>query len=119
MDTADRFLQEVSHNDNDTADIARRLFEQAHADLVRCGSAQAAALQIHPALRNLAACYRKAQKDGHKIPSYLDAAIETAVALVNLGTNPYEERREAPRNQERRDGGGDIGPGGVALRPGT
>lgn len=44
---------------------------------------KAAENKMLPALRNLAACYRKAQKDeATKLPSYLHAAIVNCAELV-------------------------------------
>lgn len=58
--------------------------EQAANDarLVRVGVISAER-RFTPALRNLAACYRKAQKDGEtKLPSYLHAAITNCAELA-------------------------------------
>lgn len=120
MDNSDRFLQETETSPAAASDIARFLFKKAHEDLARAGSAQAAELRVHPALRNLAVCYRKAQKDGAaRIPSYLEAAIENVSALLPASANLFGERRAEPRYQEQRDGGTDMSPRGGQLVPGS
>ena len=99
-------------------DTAHRIMDDILATI--CPPAQAAELRIHPALRNLAACYRKAQKEPlARIPSYLEAAIENVAALIPEPASPYTERRKEPRYQERRDGGGDMSPRGGQLEPGS
>ncbi len=103
MDTADRILQETAADAEGAFDIARLLFERANTP----------ALQVHPALRNLAACYRKAEKDsGARIPSYLQAAIENIASLLP---------KPAPRSAWERDQQGqyDMSPRGGQLTPGS
>lgn len=64
MDTADRFIDDVL--------AAMRGSAPAPLDP-----------RTHPALRNLLACYRKAQKEPlARIPSYLEAAIQNLEALL-------------------------------------
>lgn len=101
-------------------DTADRMFKEL-LDAMSGSPAQTGQERLHTALRNLAACYRKAQKDGQaKIPSYLESAIATVIAGTATDPfNPYSERRTEPRYQERSDGGGDMSPRGGQLKPGT
>lgn len=115
MDTADRFLNEILAT------------AEHHAGLVRAGvegATRAAELRINPALRNLGACYRKAEKDAAAlIPSYLQAAIENVLHLLPA-PGPYEERRAEPRGhreewEKDQSGRGDMSPRGGQLVPGS
>lgn len=100
-------------------DTAHRIIKDMLDSMCPPASAQAVELRVHPALRNLAACYRKAQQDATaRIPSYLEAAIENVAAVIPQA-NIYGERRAEPRYQERRDGGGDMSPRGGQLEPGS
>lgn len=102
-------------------DTAHRIMDDILATICPPAKAQAVELRIHPALRNLAACYRKAQKEPlARVPSYLEAAIENVVALIPAEpASPYSERRSEPRYQDRSDGGGDMSPRGGQLEPGS
>lgn len=106
MDTADRFLKESAWADG--FDIAKMVFEMPES------------IRNSRALLALAVCYRRAEKDEKAlIPSYLQAAIENAMRLIVEPASPYAERRAAPRYQEQRGGGTDIGPSGAQMAPGT
>lgn len=106
MDTADRFLQESAWADG--FDIAKLVFEMPES------------IRHSRVLLALGECYRMAERDEKAlIPSYLQAAIENALRLLTQPASPYAERRAAPRYQEQRSGGTDIGPGGVQLVPGS
>jgi hypothetical protein len=103
METSDKIPQETAADTNGAFDIARLLFERANTPEIR----------LHPALRNLAACYRKAQKEPlARIPSYLEAAIENVVAMLP---------KPAPRAAWERDqqGAYDMSPRGGMMRPGS
>lgn len=101
MDTADRFLQEILATANRDGELVRNGY-------------RAAELRIHPMLRNLAACFRKAQKDDTaRIPSYLEAAITNLAAFLP----PAEHKADWERDQS---GTYDIDPrNGGQLRPGS
>ena len=63
-------------------DTADRMMVDILASMCPPATTPPAELRLDQALRNLAACYRKAQKEPlARIPSYLEAAIQNLAAL--------------------------------------
>lgn len=100
MDTADRMMKDI-------------------LDAICPPTPAQTELRLHPALRNLAAVYRKAHRDGLSIPIDLRNAVQGVIDLLPKTANLYSERRTEPRYQEHRDGGLDMSPRGGRLEPGS
>ena len=92
-------------------DTADRMMKDILASICPPTTAQAE-LRIHPALRNLAAVYRKSHRDGLSIPIDLRNAVQGVIDLLP---------KPAPKAEWEKDQNGryDMSPRGGQLEPGS
>jgi hypothetical protein len=88
-----------------------------HVRLVRVG-VESEKERLYPLFAKIYAAYDAAIKQGAEVPPLLVAAI----AVAQASTGPIRttaSKAAAFSYAPHRDGAGDIGPGGTALRPGS